>query len=313
MTVFTVASFVSNTWNYAFTIAGATGHHHLASASRSTRTSCSSNASVTRLRHGRSLVNAAPRSFNATWRTIVAANFISLLAAVVLFWLSVGSVKGFALYLGLTTVCDLLVVLVRHPPGDVPAGADAVVAAAQATKAGRRRRSERRHERRAPRSGEPTVRRRSSPSVKRTAVGSPRRVADGDRLRRPPQVGHHDLRDPDRADGALAVDAWPQPRHRLRGRRVVGRAGRERSRSTTPTDVLEENGLSAEGARIQERSSESGTFIKVQVGDQPAEVGDVDASGVRRGGRRRRPTRSTSTSSARRGGARSPRRRSGRW
>jgi preprotein translocase subunit SecD len=27
----------------------------------------------------------------------------------VLFWLSVGSVKGFALYLGLTTVCDVIV------------------------------------------------------------------------------------------------------------------------------------------------------------------------------------------------------------
>ena len=55
------------------------------------------------------MANAAPRSFKATWTTILAANFISLLAAIVLFWLSVGSVKGFALYLGLTTVCDLLV------------------------------------------------------------------------------------------------------------------------------------------------------------------------------------------------------------
>jgi len=60
-------------------------------------------------RHGRSLANAAPRSFAAIWRTIVAADVVALLAAVVLFWLSVGSVKGFALYLGLTTVCDLLV------------------------------------------------------------------------------------------------------------------------------------------------------------------------------------------------------------
>ena len=39
-------------------------------------------------------------------------------------------------------------------------------------------------------------------------------------------------------------------------------------------DVLEANDLSAEGARIQERSSDAGTFIKVQVGDQPAEVGE---------------------------------------
>jgi preprotein translocase subunit SecF len=37
--------------------------------------------------------------------------------------------------------------------------------------------------------------------------------------------------------------------------------------------VLEENGLSAEGARIQERQSESTDFIKVQVADQPEQVG----------------------------------------
>jgi preprotein translocase subunit SecF len=38
--------------------------------------------------------------------------------------------------------------------------------------------------------------------------------------------------------------------------------------------VLTDNGLEVEGARIQERRSESGEFVKVQVGDQPAEVGE---------------------------------------
>jgi preprotein translocase subunit SecD len=60
-------------------------------------------------RQGRTLANAAPRSFAMTWRTIVAANLVALLSALILFWLSVGSVKGFALYVGLTTICDLLV------------------------------------------------------------------------------------------------------------------------------------------------------------------------------------------------------------
>ena len=51
-------------------------------------------------------------------------------------------------------------------------------------------------------------------------------------------------------------------------------------------DVLAENGLSTEGARLQERSSDSTEFVKVQVGDQPAEVGAelrqefADAAGV---------------------------------
>ena len=39
-------------------------------------------------------------------------------------------------------------------------------------------------------------------------------------------------------------------------------------------DVLADNGLSTEGARLQERSSDSIDFVKVQVGDQPAEVGN---------------------------------------
>ena len=50
--------------------------------------------------------------------------------------------------------------------------------------------------------------------------------------------------------------------------------------------VLADNGLSTEGARLQRRSSDSGDFIKVQVGDQPEEVGAqlreafADAAGV---------------------------------
>jgi preprotein translocase subunit SecF len=52
------------------------------------------------------------------------------------------------------------------------------------------------------------------------------------------------------------------------------------------SEILTENGLSTEGARLQQRSSESGDFIKVQVGDQPEEVGAelrqafADAAGV---------------------------------
>ncbi len=51
-------------------------------------------------------------------------------------------------------------------------------------------------------------------------------------------------------------------------------------------DVLGDNGLSTEGARLQRRSSDSGDFIKVQVGDQPESVGAelrsafADAAGV---------------------------------
>ena len=40
-------------------------------------------------------------------------------------------------------------------------------------------------------------------------------------------------------------------------------------------DLLTDNDFAADDARIQERSSESGTFIKVQIPDQPAEVGSA--------------------------------------
>lgn len=108
MTVYMIASFVSRQTNYALTLAGATGIIIAVGVTVDTYV-----VFFERLRDemrvGRSLRNAAPRCFQATWRTIVSADLVSLLASLILFWLSVGSVKGFALYLGLTTVCDLLV------------------------------------------------------------------------------------------------------------------------------------------------------------------------------------------------------------
>ena len=41
--------------------------------------------------------------------TIVAADVVSLIGAAVLWWLSVGSVRGFAFFLGLSTLIDLVV------------------------------------------------------------------------------------------------------------------------------------------------------------------------------------------------------------
>jgi preprotein translocase subunit SecD len=48
--------------------------------------------------------------------TIIAADSISLLAAVVLYILAIGSVRGFAFTLGLTTLLDLLIVFLFTKP-----------------------------------------------------------------------------------------------------------------------------------------------------------------------------------------------------
>lgn len=61
------------------------------------------------MKAGRSLRNSAQRGFASAWRTILAADFVSLLGAAVLWYLSVGSVRGFALFLGLSTLCDMVV------------------------------------------------------------------------------------------------------------------------------------------------------------------------------------------------------------
>jgi preprotein translocase subunit SecD len=58
---------------------------------------------------GRSLRNSAQRGFSGAWRTIVVADLVSLIGALVLWQLTVGAVRGFAFFLGLSTLCDLVV------------------------------------------------------------------------------------------------------------------------------------------------------------------------------------------------------------
>ncbi len=58
---------------------------------------------------GRSLRSAIDHAFARSFRTILTADFVSLLGALLLFWLAIGSVKGFALALGVATVTDVVV------------------------------------------------------------------------------------------------------------------------------------------------------------------------------------------------------------
>ena len=68
------------------------------------------------LRDGRTLSAAVESGWKRAVRTILVSDGVSMLAAVVLFTLTVGSVKGFAFTLGLTTLVDLAVVaLFTHP------------------------------------------------------------------------------------------------------------------------------------------------------------------------------------------------------
>jgi preprotein translocase subunit SecD len=57
---------------------------------------------------GRTPRSVASASFNSSFRTIVTANMASLIGAVLLYVLTVGSVRGFALFLAIGTVLDMI-------------------------------------------------------------------------------------------------------------------------------------------------------------------------------------------------------------
>lgn len=68
------------------------------------------------LREGRSLQPAVARGWPRARRTILVSDFVSFLAAAVLFTVTVGKVQGFAFTLGLTTVLDVVVVFLFTKP-----------------------------------------------------------------------------------------------------------------------------------------------------------------------------------------------------
>ncbi|MEX3106850.1 protein translocase subunit SecD [Streptomyces sp. ST1015] len=68
------------------------------------------------VREGRSLRPAVERAWPRARRTILVSDFVSFLAAAVLFVVTVGKVQGFAFTLGLTTVLDVVVVFFFTKP-----------------------------------------------------------------------------------------------------------------------------------------------------------------------------------------------------
>jgi preprotein translocase subunit SecD len=68
------------------------------------------------IREGRTPRSAADRAWVRARRTILSADTVSFLAAIILYFLSVGSVRGFAFTLGLSTLIDLVVVFLFTRP-----------------------------------------------------------------------------------------------------------------------------------------------------------------------------------------------------
>jgi preprotein translocase subunit SecD len=60
-------------------------------------------------RAGRTVRTSVDRGFQSAFRTVLAADAVSLLGAVILYELSIGPVQGFALFLGISTILDVFV------------------------------------------------------------------------------------------------------------------------------------------------------------------------------------------------------------
>jgi preprotein translocase subunit SecD len=61
------------------------------------------------VRSGRSMRSSVDRGFKRAFRTILAADTSAFIGAFLLWWLTVGPVRGFAFFLGLSTILDLIV------------------------------------------------------------------------------------------------------------------------------------------------------------------------------------------------------------
>ena len=68
------------------------------------------------LRAGRTFRSAVPHAWRRARRTILSGNFVSVLAAVVLYILAVGDVRGFAFTLGLSTFFDIVTAFLVTAP-----------------------------------------------------------------------------------------------------------------------------------------------------------------------------------------------------
>ncbi|MGO2112748.1 MAG: protein translocase subunit SecD [Pseudoclavibacter sp.] len=68
------------------------------------------------LRDGKSLPSAVETGWARAFRTILVSDAVTLLVSVVLFFIAVGNVRGFALTLGITTIIDVIMVtMFTHP------------------------------------------------------------------------------------------------------------------------------------------------------------------------------------------------------
>ena len=110
-----IVSLLGSAWGYSLTIAGVAG---LVVALGITADSyiVFYERLKDEVRTGKSLRAAVGPAFARAWKTIIAADTVTISAAVVLYLLAIGSVRGFALTLGIATLLDMFVVYLFKRP-----------------------------------------------------------------------------------------------------------------------------------------------------------------------------------------------------
>jgi preprotein translocase subunit SecD len=83
------------------------------------------------VRAGHSVRASVDKGFRSAYRTILSADAVSFLGALVLWWLSVGAVRGFAFMLGLSTLVDVATAYFFTRPLVILLGRNRVVASAR--------------------------------------------------------------------------------------------------------------------------------------------------------------------------------------
>jgi preprotein translocase subunit SecD len=106
--IYTIISFLGETQGLALTLAGVTGLIVSIGVTVDSYVVYFERLKD-EIKAGRTLRTSTDRAFKRAFRTVLAANFTAFLGAAVLWWLTVGSVRGFAFFLGLSTLLDVVV------------------------------------------------------------------------------------------------------------------------------------------------------------------------------------------------------------
>ena len=217
------------------------------------------------VRTGKTVRSSLEPGFVRSWRTIVAADLVSLIGAGVLYVFATSSVRGFAFFLGLSTAMDLLLAYCfMHPMVSVLARRPTLV---QLPGVGIAVRARRRgsdgmtdHHAAAPR-------RRPTTSRGHPPAPAVRLLPRAHQL--PVHQAHPALGDPlghaAPVELRRAVRPRPQLRHRLRGRHVVAGADGARPHArTSPTCATCCGPLGFADAKVSTLSGQNGQSVNVQ-------------------------------------------------